>query len=763
MATFSTANTQVAIDMSDANLVDFNAIEGKATTFWSWITTNADDINIGGTGFTYSGDNATGGDVTNLGIDIGNDQAGASTNDIYITGLSGTVDITELDDSAEDFWDEVLRGNDIVDLTGLTSLIGGTSIIFADDFDTPEALFLGGGSDTGGNDTITGGTGAMDVMGDVFTVDGSFSTFAFITTYTGGNDTMTAGAGTITASRFSGDAWTVGSYATLNGGDDIIDISANSWNASSAIGDAYEQTGGTINGGDDVISTQSQTNGISYSTGDVYDFSGGTMNGGDDVITVFASGTSEARVTGDVMISDAGGAGGTIVGGNDTLFGGLADDILVGDVHSNDDATVSVTGGDDILYGGAGDDELYGEIHLGTLSGVIGGDDYLYGGLGDDYLSGQYGNDFLFGGLGNDTIIGGSGTDWVSYMDIATGVTVDLSDTGAQDTIGAGTDTISSVENLQGSNSDDTLWGNASANSIDGSLGDDVINGNDGDDLISGGFGNDTISGQGDNDIIDGGFGDDDLYGGSGDDIIIGGDGEDTVNYTDRLAGTDLTITLRTASAQTVTGIEQDTLLTIEHIESGEGNDSLKGSNGDNNISGNGGDDVINGYGGDDGLAGGNGDDIMYGSDGNDLVFGNAGDDKLRGNNGDDILVGGDGIDDMNGGSGADQLYGVDGDDNMNGGTGNDIIEGGAGDDVVRGGTGVDIFVFQAGSEIDRVRDWEDGTDLIDLSDYGFADKATALTFFSQVGSNVRFINGGDQLVIEGETLADITDADILI
>ena len=49
----------------------------------------------------------------------------------------------------------------------------------------------------------------------------------------------------------------------------------------------------------------------------------------------------------------------------------------------------------------------------------------------------------------------------VSYTGAGTGVTVNLSNTGAQSTGGAGTDTILTVESVTGSAQNDTLTGTA--------------------------------------------------------------------------------------------------------------------------------------------------------------------------------------------------------------------------------------------------------------------------------------------------------------
>ncbi len=57
--------------------------------------------------------------------------------------------------------------------------------------------------------------------------------------------------------------------------------------------------------------------------------------------------------------------------------------------------------GNDALYGGSGDDVLIG----------LGGDDTLWGGDGDDLLLGGSGDDIFYGEAGNDRLFGGSGND----------------------------------------------------------------------------------------------------------------------------------------------------------------------------------------------------------------------------------------------------------------------------------------------------------------------------------------------------------------
>ena len=140
------------------------------------------------------------------------------------------------------------------------------------------------------------------------------------------------------------------------------------------------------------------------------------------------------------------------------------------------------------------------------------GDNVLLGGDGDDILIGGEGDDILIGGERNNTLDGGAGSDTASYVTARAGVTVNLSLTGAQDTGGAGTDTLRNLENLTGSAFDDILIGNA---------GDNVLLGGEGNDTLNSRAGNDTLDGGGGNDILNGGAGNDTLSSGSGLDRFV--------------------------------------------------------------------------------------------------------------------------------------------------------------------------------------------------------------------------------------------------
>jgi len=147
--------------------------------------------------------------------------------------------------------------------------------------------------------------------------------------------------------------------------------------------------------------------------------------------------------------------------------------------------TLLGTTGNDVLLGGSGNDHLHGGD----------GNDVLNGGAGNNELFGDNGNDVLFSGPGNDLLDGGAGNNTASYANATAGVHVDLGIITAQNTLGAGTDTLTNIDNLIGSNFDDHLTGGSDNNVLNGGLGNDFLNGGGGDDILIGGMGNNTLTG----------------------------------------------------------------------------------------------------------------------------------------------------------------------------------------------------------------------------------------------------------------------------
>jgi len=94
----------------------------------------------------------------------------------------------------------------------------------------------------------------------------------------------------------------------------------------------------------------------------------------------------------------------------------------------------------------------------------------------------------------------------------------------------------------------------------------------------------------------------------------------------------------------------------------------------------------------------------------------------LTGTNGNDTISGGGGADIVDGGRGNDTLSGGGASDHLIGGAGSDTLTGGSGNDLLTGGGGADVYVFAPGSGFDRIEDFQDGRDTIDLSGFGFND-----------------------------------------
>jgi Ca2+-binding RTX toxin-like protein len=190
--------------------------------------------------------------------------------------------------------------------------------------------------------------------------------------------------------------------------------------------------------------------------------------------------------------------------------------------------------------------------------------DIVYGGNGNDTMWTGAGNDSLYGGAGDDYLNGEADIDTVYYSDATSGVTVSLATTAAQNTVGAGTDTLSGIENLYGSNFADTLTGSSGDNTIWGGAGDDTILGGAGNDTLWGGAGIDTLNGGSGSDLfmVQAGLGNDTIVGGAAGSWIDAIDLHDASgNSYSGAFPTDWTLVL-TSGSITSTGSESLTLST---------------------------------------------------------------------------------------------------------------------------------------------------------------------------------------------------------
>jgi Ca2+-binding RTX toxin-like protein len=173
---------------------------------------------------------------------------------------------------------------------------------------------------------------------------------------------------------------------------------------------------------------------------------------------------------------------------------------------------------------------------------------------------------------------------------------------------------------------------------------------------------------------------------------------------------------------------------------------TITGTNGRNELGGSRLADLIRGLGG---------NDELEGRGGNDTIDGGRGNDEIDGDDGNDRLIGNAGNDDIDGGSGHDLLWG---------GGGRDHLDGGSGNDRLWGGLGSDVFEFERHDGADRIEDFQDGIDRIDLDDFDFTSAARALSYADQVGNHVVFAFGaGDRLTVMNTDLAELSGADLIL
>jgi Ca2+-binding RTX toxin-like protein len=158
----------------------------------------------------------------------------------------------------------------------------------------------------------------------------------------------------------------------------------------------------------------------------------------------------------------------------------------------NEVRTQIIDARDGLVTGTEDADTLYGHDSVGDEINGLGGDDTLNGLNGDDGLYGGDGDDVLRGGAGADSIDGGAGTDTASYFTGSAGVSVNLV-TGLGSGGEAQGDVLTGIENISGSQANDSLVGHSGANTLQGWNGNDVLTGSGGKDTLTGGAGADRF------------------------------------------------------------------------------------------------------------------------------------------------------------------------------------------------------------------------------------------------------------------------------
>lgn len=454
-----------------------------------------------------------------------------------------------------------------------------------------------------------------------------------------------------------------------------------------------------------------------------------------------------------------------VIGGDQTIVGGEADDILVGDIN---DQTIIGGDGDDLIFGDTttGDDitqngdfaehtsfsnggwGLFDEIDgwqqwgdnpieiqaSGTVGTAMTGDSVL-----ELDSTGNSGLQQSFGGLAAGSFVtltiffsarprvpeasnvmevwwNGELIDTVSANGIGLTDFVFTEHTYTFEIPASG----EALVGIRGAGTEDSLGG--IVDSINFAAVEPDEEG--GKDYLSGGEGDDELHGGGDRDWLEGG---------EGADHLDGGDGSDSVVYADSRAA--VLINLETGAGDGGEAVG-DTYTDVENAHGSQFDDVFIGDDGANRFVGRAGDDEIYGGGGNDTLIGGQGADLLDGGDGDrdvaeydwsrsavdvnlttGLGFGGfaEGDqliniEDLRGSFYNDTLTGDEGVNRISGDLGDDALSGM---------GGRDVLLGGLGADTIDGGEGTDTASYQFAETAVGV----------DLSTGGFDGEATGDTF----------------------------------
>ena len=345
------------------------------------------------------------------------------------------------------------------------------------------------------------------------------------------------------------------------------------------------------------------------------------------------------------------------------------------------------------------------------------GADTLYGSKGNDVYSAGAGNDLINGSAGNDSISGGAGIDTLDYSGLNADITLSRGGVITKSG-GMGVDTIAGfdVELIKGNanriNTIDGSGGTTAAINVDLSTNSleitglpvigsakltvvnfSNVNGSENNDVIIGDANANTLNGGGGNDTISGGGGDDLLLGSSGSDVYRGGTGADTLSYEAFAGGITLvrggTIIKADGSVDTIADFSVETII------------GTKGA--------------VNTIDGSTGVTAALNVDL---SKQNLTITGLPfiGTAALTVKN----------FTDVNGSENADIITGDKGGNRLIGNGGNDILAGLGGKDILTGGAGADTFVFGLGDSLlsgfDQITDLEIGVDSID----GWAATAVA-------------------------------------
>ena len=495
-------------------------------------------------------------------------------------------------------------------------------------------------------------------------------------------------------------------------------------------------------------------------------------------------------------------SGGSVSGAGDINGDGI-DDLIIGADDADPNGTSS--GSSYVVFGGSG---FGATLNLSTLDGssgfridgVAAGDDSGISVSGAGDINGDGIDDLIIGAYGADPNGSGSGSSYVVF--------------GRQGGFGA-TLNLSTLDGSNGFRLDGEAANDDSGGSVSGA-GD--INGDGFDDLIigaddadpngtssgssyvvfgrQGGFGailnlatldgstgfrldgeatednsGVSVSGAGDingdsiDDLIIGAYGADNNGNRSGSNYVVFGRRDITIPspFDDVLSGTANADTIRALGGNDVVrGFAGNDLL-----DGGPGRDRIFGQDGSDTLIGGTGNDLLNGGADNDRIFGQAGNDTLIGGTGNDLLNGGADSDRIFGQAGNNTLIGGTGNDLLNGGADNDRIFGQAGNDRIFGGSGRDILLGGSGNDRIDGGPGNDVITTEAGRDLivirqndgfDRVTDFQNNQDRIDLVGLSFGQ----LSIVQQRDDVLIRLGSTNLLRLENTNLSAINQADFV-
>jgi Ca2+-binding RTX toxin-like protein len=710
-------------------------------------------------------------------------QGGAFETPLGVVEVQGTdaVDNVAITGSSVSF----NGGNFTIDIADATAVHvrvhGGNDVVSATSTLTTSLLLIGGA----GNDQLTGGSGNDSLDGgagnDTLTGGDGNDVYIFSGSVALGSDSIVESSGTahgidtLDFSQLDGGlgvtvTLSVTTAQTLNAS--LTLTVGNAAAIDNVIGTAYDDllignalanmlTGG--DGNDTLIGNEGNDTLVGGQGNDWYVFSGSANLGFDSIFEAAGQGTDTlnfSSLSAGVSVNVAMTATQTLnssltlllsdPAAIDNVLGSMYDDTLIGNVLNN---TFSAQAGNDYLEGGAGDDVLIG----GT-----GSDTYVFSGSGD---------------LGSDRVSensGDAGTDVLNFNGLDAGISLDLT-SGSTQTLNSSLSLalnvisgLSGIEDVIGTNYDDTIAGDVENNEIWGMAGDDnLFSGGAGNDILHGGTGNDILTddngAEGTTSVtLDGDDGDDlliddngaegavsqTLSGGAGNDtyqfaasssfaavsIFEGANaGDDLLDFSNLSGGYGVSLDIGSTLVQTV-----NPSLTLT-LSDAAGIDDVIGSQYADTITGNALANMLTGGPGNDSLAGGDGDDTYIFSGNTNL-----GSDTLTESAG---AHGSDWLDfsalsssaafnlglttaqivnpsltlTLNNSAGFENVLGSPYADTISGNSLANILEGGPGNDTLVGADGDDTYIFSGSANlgtdtINETSGTSHGVDTLDFS-----------------------------------------------